>query len=345
MKDIAFAVPGDLSTPTGGYAYDRRMIAELTALGWHVQVINIGNDFPRPSKVTIDTTRARLTAVTKGTPIIIDGLAFGVIPELAAELHESHPLIALVHHPLALESGISSNEALEFYSQERAALSHADRIIVTSESTAILLTKEFAVKPTRITIALPGNDPKEIVIKKSSIPSLLAVGSLIRRKGYDILVEALSSLKDLSWRLTIAGDRKRDTSVTAELDSAFLSAGLLDRTTMAGAVSDERLNELYQEAHIFVLPSRFEGYGMAYAEAIAYGLPVIGTTACGLPKKFLEGSILVTPNDAKALTDALRRLIINNAQRERLASASREAARLLPTWRQSAEIFADSLPS
>lgn len=344
MKNIAFAIPGDISTPTGGYAYNRRMIAELSALGWHVEVINIGNDFPRPSKITIDTTRERLTAVTKGIPIIIDGLAFGVMPELAAELHAFHPLIALVHLPLALESGISSNEEQEFYRCECAALAHTDRIIVTSELTSIILIKDYGVAPERITIALPGNDPKQFVIKNCRIPSLLVVGSLIRRKGYDILAEALGSLKELSWRLTIAGDRKMDPSVTSAFDAKLLSIGLWDRITMMGGVSEDHLNDLYKEADIFVLPSRFESYGMAYAEAIAYGLPVIGTTACGLPKKFLEGSILITPNDIKALTDALRCLIINNVERERLAAASRKAAKLLPTWRQSAEIFAGSFP-
>src|SRR5258707_8961 len=108
---MVFAVPGDLATPTGGYAYDRRMIAELARLGWSVEVAHIGNDFPRPSARTLDATRSRVGAVRKGIPTAIEGPAFGAIPEPAADLHADHPLIALVHHPLALESGISAAEA------------------------------------------------------------------------------------------------------------------------------------------------------------------------------------------------------------------------------------------
>src|SRR5215831_8623655 len=136
MKNIVFVVPGDLATPTGGYAYDRRMIAELIALGWQVEVANIGSEFPRPSAQALAAARTRLLAVPKGTPIVMDGLAYGVLPELAAELHPGHPLIALVHHPLALETGIPADEAQAFQRRERAALAFADNVVVTSASTA-----------------------------------------------------------------------------------------------------------------------------------------------------------------------------------------------------------------
>src|SRR4030088_3637538 len=105
------------------------MIAELARLGWSVEVADIGNDFPRPSTRTLDATRSRLSAVPKGIPIVIDGLAFGAIPELAAALHAHPPLIALVHHPLALESGISAAEAERFLERERAALASSEHLI------------------------------------------------------------------------------------------------------------------------------------------------------------------------------------------------------------------------
>ena len=125
---------------------------------------------------------------------------------------------------------------------------------------------------------------------------------MVPRKGYDVLLAALAELKDLRWRLTIAGDRTRDPAAAARLDADIAALGLADRVTAAGAVSGERLAALYAGADLFVLPSRFEGYGMAFAEAMAHGVPVIGTTAGALPQTIPPGTgILVPPDDVPAL--------------------------------------------
>ena len=81
VKRFAFAVPGDLATPTGGYAYDRRIIAELGDLGWQIDVLDLGDGFPSPDDATRAAARARCLAVPAGRAIVIDGLAFGVLPE------------------------------------------------------------------------------------------------------------------------------------------------------------------------------------------------------------------------------------------------------------------------
>jgi glycosyltransferase involved in cell wall biosynthesis len=345
VSSFVLAVPGDLATPTGGYAYDRRMITELAGLGWRVEVADIGNDFPRPSARTLDATRSRLSAVAKGIPIVIDGLAFGAIPELAADLHPDHPLIALVHHPLALESGLSAADAERFLQRERAALAYSDNVIVTSPATARLLSADYGVDSADITVAVPGSEPRVPAPgSHDGTLALLAVGSVVRRKGYDVLVAALAGLRDLSWRLTIAGDLGRDPATAYELDSDIRRRGLGDRIALVGAVQERRLDELYGGADIFVLPSRHEGYGMAFSEAIARGLPVVGTTAGAIPETVpTEAGVLVPPDDSDALAQALRHLIEQPGERRRLAAGARAAAGLLPTWRQSAELFARAI--
>ncbi|MFZ1195324.1 MAG: glycosyltransferase family 1 protein, partial [Pseudolabrys sp.] len=109
MKRFAFAVPGDLAIPTGGYAYDRRMIAELGRLGWQVDVIGLGDGFPLPSDTTRATAQACLFALPKDLTVVIDGLALGALPDAATQLRNS--LLAVVHHPLALETGLSVEQA------------------------------------------------------------------------------------------------------------------------------------------------------------------------------------------------------------------------------------------
>ena len=142
--DFVFAVPGDLDTPTGGYAYDRRMIAELRELGWRPEVLDLGEGFPHPSALTRAAANAHLRDVPKGRPIVIDGLAFGVLPEAAEALSVTHPLIALVHHPLALEAGLPAAEAVRLRASERAALAQTRHVIATSSSTARLLIADNA---------------------------------------------------------------------------------------------------------------------------------------------------------------------------------------------------------
>jgi glycosyltransferase involved in cell wall biosynthesis len=345
VKRFAFAVPGDLATPTGGYAYDRRMIAELELLGWRIDLLNLGEGFPWPSDATRQAAQAQLLAIPAGGPIVVDGLALGVLPEAASQLGERNPLIALVHHPLALEWGLSETQAETLRRSERAALAAVQGVVVTSTATARLVASDYGVPPERITVAMPGSDPVRVTQgSKDGVVRLLAVGSVVPRKGYDVLIAALATLTDLPWRLTVAGDRTRDLDTVAQLDADIARHALGIRITMLGAVAPDRLADLYTEADAFVLASRFEGYGMAYAEAVAHGLPVIGSNAGAIPDTVpSDASLLTAPGDIPALAKALRSLIGNADLRRRLAGAARAAAPRLPNWQQSAKTFARAL--
>jgi glycosyltransferase involved in cell wall biosynthesis len=345
VKRFAFAVPGDLATPTGGYGYDRRMIAELGDLGWQADLLDLGEGFPWPDAAARTNAQALLIAVPAGRIIVVDGLALGVLPEAAARLAGRNPLLALVHHPLALEWGLSPQQADALRASERAALASAQAVVVTSAATARLLAADYAVPAARITVAMPGSDPAPLAQgSNDGMVRLLSVGAIVPRKGFEILVAALSTLTDLNWRLTIAGDRTRDRDAAARLDAAIAHQGLGDRIAVPGAVSAERLAALYAKADMFVLASHFEGYGMAYAEAIAHGLAVIGTNAGAIPETVPpDAGLLVAPGDISAFAAALRRGIGDADLRRHLANAAGAAAPRLPTWRQSASILAGAL--
>ena len=345
MKRVTFAVPGSLDTPTGGYAYDRRIIAELRQLGWDVEYLNIGEGFPVPDAATRSAARSLLSAIPAGEPIVLDGLALGVLPDVAVELARRHPLVALVHHPLALESGLTTERADALRLSERAALAEVREVVVTSPATAALVTSGYGVPAGRITVARPGNDPAPQVARHpNGVPHLLSVGAVTPRKGFGVLVDALAKLPDIPWRLTIVGDLTRNPEEATKLQENISRHHLTSRIKLTGAVSQEQLHKFYSEADLFVLASRFEGYGMAYTEALSYGLPVIGTTAGAIPDTISRGAgLLVPPDDSAALAAALRSVIVDTDQRRRLSEAASVAARTLPTWQDSAAIFAATL--
>lgn len=345
VRRVTFAVPGDLATPTGGYVYDRRIVAELEKLGWEVGVLDLGDGFPRPSAAQRAQAERKLAAIPAGRLIVIDGLAFGVLADAARSLQQTHHLIALVHHPLAFETGLPEREAAEFCASERRALSFAHHVVATSETTARLLRTEFAVPDKDLSVVRPGTDRVASTMRsRDSEVTLLAVGSIVSRKGYDVLIAALGRISDRPWRLVIAGDATRSPATAEALEALIADLKLIDRVKIIGAVAAERLSELYADADVFVLASRYEGYGMAFAEAIAHGLPVIGTTAGAIPEAVPStAGVLVPPNDTEGLALALQRLLDDPAERARLARAARTAAVKLPTWPEAGRQFSHVL--
>jgi glycosyltransferase involved in cell wall biosynthesis len=340
VRQVFFAVPGDLATPTGGYSYDRRMIAELPALGWRAEVVNLGDGFPYPTADTRAAACARLSALPSDRPVVIDGLAFGVLPDAAEALRANHPLIALVHHPLAFEPELSASETASLRASERSALGCARHVVATSATVARALVEDYGVPCGSVSVIEPGTDRVCVPPRKNArVVNLLAVGSVIPRKGYDVLVAALARLRHLPWQLAIAGDCGRSAQTYRQVKADIARLGLADRISLLGAVASDQLAPLYASADLFVLPSRFEGYGMAYTEAIAHGVPVVGTTAGAIPDTVpAAAGVLVAPNDIEALADTLQRLMENPADRERLAAGARAAT--FPSWPQQAGLFA-----
>lgn len=346
VKRAAFVVPGSLETPTGGYAYDRRMICELERLGWHIDVHDIGEGFPWPSPATLSAARTRLATVGPGRPVVVDGLALGVLPDIASELARRNSLLGLVHHPLALESGLSADQSELLRRSERTALAFARGVVVTSSATARIVASDYSVPTDRITVALPGNDPSPRArgSRDLGVPHLLSVGAVVPRKGFDVLVAALATLIGLPWRLTIAGDLTRDAACAAKLQSEIARHGLAGRIAVLGAVPSEQLATLYNSADVFVLASHFEGYGMAFSEALAHGLPVIGTSVGAIAETVPdEAGLLVAPGSSAQLAEALHRVLTDSGLRLRLEEGALAAARHLPSWAEFAAIFESAL--
>jgi glycosyltransferase involved in cell wall biosynthesis len=341
---IVVAIPGDLEAPTGGYAYARRVIAELRALGRDVQVAALGDDFPSPAEPVRREALARLTALAASSAtLVVDGLALGVLPELAGLARGRY--IALVHHPLALETGLDAAAAARLRASERTALTGAAHVITTSATTARLIASDYGVAAARISVVRPGTDRAPFSTGSGGVPALLSVGSLVPRKGHDVVIAAIRHLGDIPCRLTIAGDCRRDAATASAIAEQISHMGLGDRVSLAGTVAPAELERLYAGADLFVLASRHEGYGMACVEAIAHGLPVIATAAGAIPEAVGDAGVLVKPDDCAGLAAALRPLLVDAGAREALAARARAAAAHLPRWGDAGRAFAGVVES
>lgn len=340
MIRCVFAIPGDIDLPTGGYAYDRRVMALLPDFGIDVEHLMLTSRFPYPRKLDLCATAQALAGKADGTVMLIDGLAYGAFSPKTLE-SIPHPIVALCHHPLALEAGIGEQAAAELRASETTALAYARHVVVTSPMTKAIVATDYGVPAVRITVAEPGTDPAARATGTNDPLAILAVGSIVPRKGYGVLIEALTPLAALDWQLTIAG-ADRDEAELRRVTDAIARAGLTDRITLAGAVDEARLAELYAAADLFVMPSLFEGYGMVLAEAMARGLPIVCTTGGAAAETVPDAAaIKVPPGDAAALREALARAIAEPPLRRALADASWAAASTLPRWTDTARIIAD----
>jgi len=343
VPEVLFAIPGDISTPTGGYRYDRRVMEELAAFGWKAKLLSLPGDFPSPTKASLRATERILKATPNDAVILFDGLAFGALP---SELLNKVPrrYVALVHHPLALETGISPARAAEFTNREREALARAKRIIATSQHTADLLLRDFGVSKNRISVAEPGTDPAPRATGGENPPRLISVGAITPRKGFDTLVAALAKIADLAWTCHIVGSLHRDFDAVAALNSQIAAENLQERIKLLGPLSDEKLAAEYDRATLFVLPSYFEGYGMAFTEAIARGLPIVACKGGAVTKTVpADVGVLVKAGDAEAFAKNLRWLLSDSVEIKRRAEAAWRHAERMPRWRDTAREIAVTL--
>ena len=275
-------MPRDLASFTGGYSYDRRIIAGLSAAGWVVEVVALDAGFPWTDPTARDHAAQQIAALPDGSLVVVDGLAFGVMPDVAERHAARLRWVALVHHPLALETGLTPQQGRAVFDSERRALASARGVIATSAATARELTR-YGVTAAGVYVVTPGTDPAPLATGSGADSanrglSLLCVAALIPRKGHAVLIEALRGLKDRPWTLHCVGSATRDADTANALCSAIAAHGLGERVRLHGEVTPWSLQAMYGLADAVVLPSSSRAT-VALAEALARGLPVVSTMA------------------------------------------------------------------
>lgn len=326
-------IPGDLDTKTGGYGYDRQIMHGLRTRGWHVVLTSLPGAYPMPSAADRAEAARALAAIPDGALVLVDGLALGALPVEAAHERERLHLVALVHHPLGLETGLDPDTSRSLLASERRALDSVRGVVVTSRRTTGAVAS-LGVPHAKVAVVEPGTAAApEARGSGAGARRLLCVASLTPRKGHDTLFDALEGLLDLDWHLTCVGSAARDSVHAARLTARASTPPLQARVTLAGELSGLALDAAYDAADLFVLPTHYEGYGMVVAEALAHALPVVSTATGAVPELVGDDAgVLVPPGDAAALRDVLRSLMTDEVQFARLRAGARAARATLPSW-------------
>ncbi|WP_019954714.1 glycosyltransferase family 4 protein [Yoonia vestfoldensis] len=340
QTSIAFAVPGDITTLTGGYIYDRHLFEELQRAGHDVALITLPGSFPFAPAEDMARACAQLQAVPASMTVIIDGLAFGALPTPDVA-RISARIIALVHHPLAFESALPEDQKAHLFQTERDNLRHAAQIIVPSPHTKATLVNHYEVNENRIHVALPGIAPLPVeteAVERPVRPLILSVGILHPRKGHDILIDALGQITPLAWDACIVGSPWED-GYQPMLQSRIDGLGLTGRVRLAGRVSAAELATLYAQASIFALATRYEGYGMVFNEALLHGLPIVSCATGAVPDTVpATAGLLTACDDPGAFAAALARLLGDPVLAGQMREAALDAGAALGTWEDTARI-------
>jgi glycosyltransferase involved in cell wall biosynthesis len=355
MDQVHFVVPAgvdDPAQPSGGNTYDRRVSDGLSATGWQVHEHPVGGDWPAPDHAAIDELGRSLASVPDGELVLIDGLigsaAADVLPAEARRLR----LVPLVHLPLGSTTGPAR-------AREAAVFAAATAVITTSAWTRDRLLDWYRLPADRVHVAHPGVDRHvepdtdtdvevDAAAEADDGADLLCVAAVAEHKGQDVLVEALGAVTDLRWRCRLVGPLDRDPAFVERLHAQLARNRITDRVEFAGPRVGAELAHSYAAANLLVSASRGETYGMALAEAIARGLPVISTEvggvreALGAEPSGLPG-LLVPANDPEAFAAALRRWLTEPELRGRLRAAAAARRATLPSWTATARAVGAAL--
>ncbi len=342
-RACCFLIPGDWTIPTGGYTYDRRIVLALREAGWTVDVRSVEGAWPHPGTAELATAEEVIASLADGTLVVADGLAFGALDDAVARHAVRLRWVALVHHPLHLETGLSDAARQHLLVSEARALRHARRVVVTSPNTAVDVAA-MGVPLVHTAVVEPGTDPLPVSVRppRKGPLRLLCVATLTARKGHSLLLQALAGLMPLDWELHNVGSATRDPGTAARLQTQ--AAPMADRVFWHGDVNAQALHAHYAAADVFVLASLHEGYGMVITEALAHGLPVVASDAGALAQTLPPDAGLQVPaGEVAPLQAALARVMSDARLRERLGAGARAAAGRLPTWPVQATRFATVL--
>ncbi|MEQ1856283.1 MAG: glycosyltransferase family 4 protein [Longimicrobiales bacterium] len=314
---IHFLSKGPIDQISGGYLYNRYLVEHLRSAGLDV---------------TYHASIGDLDAIADQEVVIIDGL---VLPDLAPRLLEVGGRLVLLLHVVPEPQAVEGREVLAV-----DALYRRSRVVVTGDSTLTSLRDELAlagVDAVKIEPGVPGHWHAKTRYSDRA-HKLLGVANYLPGKGIARLIEALATLTDLDWHLTVRGNTDFDQAHYRAMRQMVAARGLADRIELLGPVPHDAVHAEMLGADLLILLSQHESYSMVTAEAIACGLPVLSCPT-GNAESFGRSG-LVRHVDHRSAGEVLRALISDSGEYGRLRRTGLLEAR---TWQDVGEEFLDWL--
>jgi len=350
VTEVHVVVPegiDDPARPSGGNVYDRRVCHGLAERGWAVREHGVPGAWPRAGAAGRAALGRAVRRIPDGAVVLFDGLIATAAPETLVPEARRLRQVVLVHMPLGHRP--PDGEAAAVRAREREVLAAARAVVTTSAWARRRLGELYALPPARVHVAEPGVDAAALAPARPAGDALLCVAAVTPGKGHDVLLDALATATDLSWRCTCVGSLDRDPRFAGRVRRRARDLGLDGRVRFAGPRTGPELDRAYAAADLLVLASHAETYGMVVTEALARGVPVLATDVGGVSEALGEGrdgtrpGLLVAPGDAAALGAALRAWLGDAGLRERLRRAARERRASLRPWAATTTVLAGLL--
>lgn len=345
---LGLVIYGSLETVSGGFLYDRILVDYLRRRGEEVEIISLPwRTYVRNLADNFSAALSRRVLGTSVDLLLQDELCHPSLLRLNRSFRQRHPqvpIVSIVHHLRCSEARPAWQNRLYQWA-ERLYLTSVDGFICNSRITAGTVEQVInGQKP--MVVAVPGGNrfsteitERQIIrrVQAAGPLQVLFLGNLIPRKGLHVLVSALAALPRHAWQLTVAGNLTMDPAYTHRVRRLVGDLGLADKVRFTGPLADDELVACLARSHLLAVPSSYEGYGIAYLEGMAFGLPAIATTAGGAREIITHGKdgFLIPPGDDKSLAHCLEMLTLDREKLLAMSLAARSTFLAHPTWEES----------
>jgi glycosyltransferase involved in cell wall biosynthesis len=336
---IGLIIYGSLDTLSGGYLYDRKLVEYLGSQGDTVEIISL--PWRNYAAHLTDNFRFRLP---KGFDVLIQDELNHPSLIFANRGKHPYPVISLVHHLRCSE--LRPKWQNTFYRMiETEYLRSVDGFIFNSKTTQNVVHGIIGNTKPNI-LAYPPTDrfggpiaEEEVRNRERTSPlRILFLGNVIERKGLHTLLKAVSC-QPSAFRVDIVGSLASEPEYTGRIQKVIEQNNLSSFIYLHGALDQEPLIEKLRQAHVLVVPSSYEGYGIVYLEGMGFGLPALGTTAGAAGEIIEDGQTgyLIEPNDSAALFAKLKLLAEDRGLLTRLSFNARKRYLRQPSWQTTAQ--------